>query len=62
MQCSVHNGRIKGKVHRWNHRPMCGKCYRYFTRRVHLVQARHKPTPARRQDRSLLDRLRAWFR
>lgn len=59
MQCSVHNGRIKGKVHFWNRRAMCGKCYRYFTRRVHLVRSPRRQAPQR--ERSLLDRLRSWL-
>lgn len=56
MQCSVHNGKIKGRVHWWNHRAMCGRCYRYFTRRVRVLRA---PQPAR--EKSLLDRLRRWL-
>lgn len=63
MQCSVHGGRIRGRVHRWNHRVMCGSCYRYFTRRVHVDQPRHAPRPARAQRRgregSLIKALKA---
>jgi hypothetical protein len=56
MQCSVHNGKIKGRVHWWNHRAMCGRCYGYFTKRVRVVRA---PPHARRS--TLLDRLRRWL-
>jgi hypothetical protein len=56
MQCSVHRGRIKGKVHWWNHRAMCGRCYGYFTRRVHVVR---RNTVLRNP--SLLDRLLRWL-
>lgn len=47
-QCSVHRGSIRGKVHYWNKRPMCLRCYRYFTTRVHLARKpKHsKPAPA----------------
>jgi hypothetical protein len=56
MQCSVHKGKIKGKVHWWNRRAMCGRCYRYFTQRVHVVR-----TPPRVRQSTLLDRLRRWL-
>lgn len=42
MICTVHHGHIRGKVYRWNHRVMCGRCYRYFCRRVRVVR---KPEP-----------------
>jgi hypothetical protein len=29
--CSVHRGKIKGKVHYWHRQPMCLNCYRRFT-------------------------------
>lgn len=56
MQCSVHKGRIKGKVHLWNHRAMCGRCYSYFTRRVRVLRA-----PKQTKKLSALDRLRQWL-
>lgn len=63
MQCSVHGGRIRGRVHRWNHRPMCGACYRTFTSRVRKAPAqgpaRQRRTSPRRRDGSLLKALRA---
>jgi hypothetical protein len=63
MRCSVHKGEIRGRVHRWNRRPMCGRCYGYFTKRVRVQRTRgvkrvtRKPTL--RRNSSLLDRLRA---
>jgi hypothetical protein len=56
MQCSVHNGKIKGRVHWWNHRAMCGRCYGYFTKRVRVVRA-----PPHASQSTLLDRLRRWL-
>ena len=56
MQCSVHKGRIKGKVHRWNQRAMCGRCYRYFTRRAHVSRI-----PRLNRQRSFLERLLSWL-
>jgi hypothetical protein len=41
--CSVHRGPIRGKVHFWNKRPMCGRCYGYFTTRVHLQRVPRSP-------------------
>lgn len=61
MQCSVHNGRIKGKVHWWNHRAMCGRCYRYFTRRVRVLRPRISVQPRAPRSSSWLDRLRWLF-
>lgn len=63
MQCTVCKRRVKGRAHRWNHRVMCGSCYRYFTRRVHLDRQKRAPRPARAPQRgregSLLKVLRA---
>ena len=44
-QCSVHRGPIRGKAHYWNKRPMCLRCYRYFTARVHLARAPKHSNP-----------------
>jgi hypothetical protein len=38
MYCSVHRGRIRGRVHYWNHQAMCGACYARFTSRVRLLR------------------------
>ena len=61
MQCSVHKGRIRGRVHRWNNRPMCARCYGYFTKRVRVLRRpRTSPRPqARRQSSPLLRALKA---
>lgn len=37
-RCSVHKGPIRGRVHFWNHEPMCSKCYARFTSRVRVVR------------------------
>jgi hypothetical protein len=61
MQCSVHKGRIRGRVHRWNNRPMCTRCYGYFTQRVRVLR-RPRSMPHRQmqqQNSSLLQKLRA---
>ncbi len=47
MNCSVHHGPIKGKAFRWNHRVMCGRCYRYFTSHVRIVPGWKPQRPAR---------------
>jgi len=71
MNCSVHNKPIRGKVHFWNHRPMCANCYRHHCANIHLVRRRILGRPARspyhtphnrtHQRRTLLDRLLRWF-
>lgn len=44
MQCSVHRGRIRGRIHFWNRQPMCSKCYGRFTATVRLQRtARVRP-------------------
>jgi len=46
MQCSVHRGKIRGRIHFWNHQPMCSCCYARFTSRVHLIRRKvpnHRP-------------------
>jgi hypothetical protein len=44
MQCSVHRGKIRGRIHYWNHQPMCGSCYGRFTSKVRLLrQPRVRP-------------------
>jgi hypothetical protein len=40
MQCAVCKKSIFGHVRRWNKRPMCRKCYGYFTGHVHVVRNR----------------------
>jgi hypothetical protein len=37
-RCSVHKGPIRGRVHFWNHEPMCSKCYARFTSRVRVIR------------------------
>jgi hypothetical protein len=63
MQCSVCRRRIRGRVQRWNHRVMCGSCYRYFTRRVHVERTKRtsRPvrTPQRRNEGALVKVLKA---
>jgi hypothetical protein len=43
MFCNVCRRRIRGRVHRWNYRPFCLKCYQYFTRRVRISRTVPKP-------------------
>ena len=71
MNCSVHNKPIRGKVHFWNHRPMCANCYRHHCVHVHLVRKPgsrrptrspyHNPYNNNHPKRTLLDRLLRWF-
>jgi hypothetical protein len=49
MICTIHKGRIKGQVHYWNHRPMCPRCYGYFTKRV-MIRRAPKPKTRRSSD------------
>jgi hypothetical protein len=58
MICSVHHGPIRGKAFRWNHRPMCKRCYRYFCARVRVIR-KPKQQPSRG---GALTRLRRWLR
>ena len=47
MTCSVHRGKIRGRVHYWHHQPMCGACYARFTSKVRLAGPRPVRAPKR---------------
>lgn len=63
MLCSIHKGPIRGRIHRWNHRPMCRSCYAHFTASVRVnrtpaprPQLRPKP-PKPQGNKGLLKKL-----
>jgi len=62
MFCSIHHAPIKGRVYRWNHRVMCGRCYRYFSKHVRVIpnwpRARSAQPKPQRVRHSWLSRLR----
>ena len=61
MKCSVHKGRIQGRVHHWHGQAMCSACYARFTSSVRVIRPWHgmtRPTAERRPATGILARLR----
>jgi hypothetical protein len=58
MKCTVCKKSIYSRVRHWNQRPMCRKCYGYFTGHVHVVRRALPRNPVRpKRATSLLRRL-----